>query len=150
MFKVKSDDKYESVGAGGLNASLNASEKMSEIKEANDDSIATKQLNIEDSIYCLTFTSMISDIKAEYDLDPFLNDYFFKCTMVFFIQMTIIILIGLAAIHGTDGSEYKKPDPTSMALRLLCCYLFHLSNYSDVADSYRRLKYLVNNPNKFE
>lgn len=37
-----------------------------------------------------------------------------------------------------------------MALRILCCYLFHLSNYSDVSDSYRRLKFLVNNPDKFE
>ena len=109
-----------------------------------------KQLNIEDSIYCLAFTSMISDIKTEYELDPFLNDYFFKCTIVFFIQMTIIILIGLAAYNGTDGSEYQHPYPTNMALRLLCCYLFHLSNYTDVSDSYRRLKFFVNNPQKFE
>ena len=37
-----------------------------------------------------------------------------------------------------------------MALRLLCCFLFHLSNYTDVSDSYRRLKFLVNNPDKFD
>ena len=64
--------------------------------------------------------------------------------------MTIILLVGLAAYHGSDGSDYEHPYPTNMALRLLCCYLFHLSNYADVADSYRRLKFLVNNPNKFE
>ena len=93
---------------------------------------------------------MISEINVHYELGPYLNDYFFKCTMVFFIQMTIILLIGLAAYHGTDGSYYEHPYPTNMALRLLCCYLFHLSNYADVADSYRRLKFLVNNPNKFE
>jgi hypothetical protein len=93
---------------------------------------------------------MIKDLRTEYDLDPFINDYFFKSSLVYFIQMTIIMLIGLAAYRGTDGSEYVRPEPTNMALRLLCCYLFHLSNYTDVSDSYRRLKYLVNNPDRFD
>ena len=93
---------------------------------------------------------MIEDVRTEFELDPFVNDYFFKTTIVFLMQMTIILLIGLAAYKGTDGSEYVKPEPTNMALRLLCCYLFHLSNYADVNDSYRRLKYLVNNPDKFD
>jgi len=37
-----------------------------------------------------------------------------------------------------------------MGLRLLCCYLFHLSNYGDVTDGYTRLKFLKNHPRKFE
>ncbi len=37
-----------------------------------------------------------------------------------------------------------------MVIRLLCCYLFHLSNYRDVTDSYKRLKFLRNFPEKFD
>jgi len=37
-----------------------------------------------------------------------------------------------------------------MIIRLLCCYLFHLSNYRDVGDAYKRLKFLRNFPEKFD
>ena len=80
MMLSANDDKFKS-----LNASMTDLDKVSDKKEDEDDAKVTKQLNIEDSIYCLAFTSMISDIKTEYELDPFLNDYFFKCTIVFFI-----------------------------------------------------------------
>ena len=34
-------------------------------------------------------------------------------------------------------------------MRLLCCYLFHLVNYRDVSDAFKRLKFLRQNPDKF-
>jgi len=37
-----------------------------------------------------------------------------------------------------------------MALRILTCYLFHLGNYKDMLQSFRRLKFLVYFPCKFE
>lgn len=36
-----------------------------------------------------------------------------------------------------------------MLLRLITCYLFHLQNYKDIADAFRRLKYLKYHPKKF-
>lgn len=69
--------------------------------------------------------------------------------MIFFIQILIISFIAIAALTNTDGLEYVQPDTRSLSLRLLCCYLFHLSNYGDVADAFRRLKYLKENPDKF-
>lgn len=98
---------------------------------------------MENSIYSLTFVSMMREIKAEFKLDAHLEDYFFKATMVFFIQILIIFLI-LASVPGDeDGNEFTQPTTTNIVLRLLCCYLFHLSNYGDVSDSYKRLKFLV-------
>lgn len=101
-----------------------------------------KQLSVENSIYCLTFVSMISEVRMKYDLDEFIEDYFFKSFMIFFIQILILFFILNGAFNGTDGLEYVKPDINFLALRLLCCYLFHMSNYGDVADSFRRLKFL--------
>mmetsp|Transcript_10285 Transcript_10285/g.15674 ORF Transcript_10285/g.15674 Transcript_10285/m.15674 type:complete len:171 (-) Transcript_10285:132-644(-) len=70
--------------------------------------------------------------------------------MIFFIQMLIILFIFMGALKGTDGLDYVEPNVTNLSLRLLCCYLFHLSSYGDVVDSYQRLKYLRNNHTKFE
>ena len=64
--------------------------------------------------------------------------------------MGIIVSIGYAALTDKDGLQYEKPETDFMIMRLLCCYLFHLSNYSDVASSFRRLKYLRYNPFAFE
>jgi hypothetical protein len=91
---------------------------------------------------------MITDVSALYELKDYVEDYFFKATMIFFIQMLIISFILFAALTNTDGLEYVQPTTSSLTLRLLCCYLFHLSNYGDVADAFRRLKYLKENPDK--
>lgn len=92
---------------------------------------------------------MITEVRIKYDLDDFIEDYFFKSFMIFFIQMLIILFIFNGALHSSDGLEYTKPEINFLALRLLCCYLFHMSNYGDVADSFRRLKFLRMNPDKF-
>lgn len=63
--------------------------------------------------------------------------------------MLIILFILNGALTGNDGMEYAEPKLNFLALRLLCCYLFHMSNYGDVADSFRRLKFLRMNPDKF-
>ena len=63
--------------------------------------------------------------------------------------MLIISFVFLAAYDGSDGLAFERPSIAQMTLRLLCCYLFHLGNYKDVTDSYRRLKYLRYNPSHF-
>ena len=116
---------------------------------AEDDHGTTKQISVDLSIYSLSFASMISEANVKYELKDHVEDYFFKATMIFFIQMLIITFIAIAALTNTDGLEYVQPTTRSLTLRLLCCYLFHLSNYGDIADAFRRLKYLKENPDKF-
>ena len=120
-----------------------------------DERAEDKELDIDDSVYCLSFTCMISEIRNEFKLQNFLQDYFFKSTMVFFIQMLIITLIFMAGIaseddENSDGLSFVEPTVTQMTLRLLCCYLFHLGNYKDVSDSFKRLKFLRYYPRKFD
>lgn len=108
-----------------------------------------KTLELEDSIYCLTFVSTMKDICGRYDLTHHLDDYVWKTCMIFSIQILIIVFIIRGAIKGQDELEYIKPNIENMTLRLLACYLFHLQNYSDVADAFRRLKFLKNNGDRF-
>jgi hypothetical protein len=49
---------------------------------------------------------MIQGVNGKYQLDDFIEDYFFKSTMIFFIQMLIISFILVAALTNTDGLEY--------------------------------------------
>jgi hypothetical protein len=42
-------------------------------------------MSVDSSIYSLTFISMIKEVNTEYQLDDFIEDYFFKSTMIFFI-----------------------------------------------------------------
>ena len=64
--------------------------------------------------------------------------------------MLMSILVLIAALDSEDGNEYIEPTVTQMALRVLTCYLFHLTVYDDVVTSYRRLKYLRYNADKFQ
>lgn len=110
-----------------------------------------KVLNtLDDSIYSLTFVSLITQVCARYDLGFHITEYFFKSTMIFGIQLLMIIFIVKAAMNGKDGLDYVQPSLDNMIMRLTACYLFHLGNYPDVADAFRRLKYLRNNPTNFE
>ena len=134
-----------SAGDGELELEADSPDKVDEKEEAaKEDKI--KQLDVQNSIYCLTFVSMITEVRVKYELDEFVEDYFFKSFMIFFIQMLIVMFILNGALTNTDGLEYIKPELNFLALRLLCCYLFHMGNYGDVADSYQRLKFLRNNP----
>ena len=105
---------------------------------------------LDDSIYSLTFVSMIKDITDRYDLGFHIHDYFFKSITIFGIQLLIVVFIVSAAFKGTDGLYYVEPTMDNMIMRLTACYLFHLGNYPDIADAFRRLKFLRNNANKFE
>ena len=58
-----------------------AREACQEADHQDDD----RQLDIDDSVYCLTFTCMIEKVRLKFEFDPYLEDYFFKSTMVFFI-----------------------------------------------------------------
>jgi hypothetical protein len=64
--------------------------------------------------------------------------------------MLMVGLVFTAALDGLDGNEYVKPTVNHMVLRVLTCYLFHLTVYDDVVSSYRRLKYLRYNADKFQ
>ena len=37
-----------------------------------------------------------------------------------------------------------------MMIRIVCCFLFHISSFQDVASSFRRLKFLAHNPHRFQ
>lgn len=106
-------------------------------------------LRIDNSIYCLTFFCMIDEIRVNFNLTKNLEDYFFKSTMVFFIQILLTIFILYSAFTDADNLEYERPTFNQMTLRLLCCYLFHLANYRDVSDAFKRLKYLRRFPERF-
>ena len=63
------------------------------------------------------------------------KEYFLKCSMIFFLQISIIVIIGTAALLNQDGLSFEKPDYSIIILRLLGCYLFHACNFKDVTDS---------------
>ena len=92
---------------------------------------------------------MIKNVSERYNLTLNLDDYFFKCCCIFVFQSVIIFIIMSGVFEGEDGLEYVEPSPKIVILRLLTCYLFHLGNYSDVADGTRKLKFLTNNADKF-
>lgn len=49
---------------------------------------------------------MITGINTLFELDEFVQDYFFKAGMIFSIQMLVISFIAIAAFSNTDGLEY--------------------------------------------
>lgn len=63
--------------------------------------------------------------------------------------MMIISLITSSAYNGEDGLFTTRPSVVRMMVRLITCYMFHMGNYRDVSDSFRRLKFLKHNPSKF-
>jgi hypothetical protein len=69
--------------------------------------------------------------------------------MVFTIQILIIVVILRSVFNDSDGLKFEKPTTENMILRLLTCYLFHLGN-GDVADGYRKLKFLRYNAERFD
>jgi len=113
------------------------------------DDTGKRVLMIDNSIYCLTFFCMIDRIRLDYGLTKSIDDYFFKSTMVFLIQSLLSVFILYSAWTGDDNLDYEQPTAQQMTLRLICCYLFHLVNYRDASDAFKRLKFLRNYPEKF-
>jgi len=56
----------------------------------------------------------------------------------------------VSAFKNFDGQQWEKPTWSSMSVRLLVCYLFHLCNFKDLGDSAARLKYLRKFPKRFD
>lgn len=106
-------------------------------------------MDTDSSIYCVTFVSMLKDVEKEYKLGKHVEDYFFKASIIFFLQFFIVYLVLNGTIGSHDDFEFVEPKMVNMMLRLFTCYLFHLSNYRDIADAFRRLKFLRYNPEKF-
>ena len=86
---------------------------------------------------------MIKKVKKKFNFsESDLEDNFFKCSFLFFIQALIITCVLYSAYKNEDDNGFVKPEFTNMTLRILCCYLFHLSTYGDVSSSFKRLKFL--------
>jgi len=66
-----------------------------------------KEIDIDSSIYCLTFVSMIHNIYQVFDLVAHVEDYFFKSTMIFAIQFLIMALVFYAALTDEDGLQFQ-------------------------------------------
>ena len=66
------------------------------------DDDGTRLLAIDNSIYCLAFFCMIEKIRLDFHLTHNLEDYFFKSTMVFFIQFVLTVFIFLSALTDAD------------------------------------------------
>jgi hypothetical protein len=66
------DDDYRAQGQSGT---------MSLAK--GDD--GKRMLELDDSIYCLTFVCMIDDVRLHWGFTKDLEDYFFKASMIFSI-----------------------------------------------------------------
>ena len=77
------------------------------------------------------------------------NDLFFKCSMIFFIQVLILTFVVSSAFSGDDGLEFVKPTFKNMVLRVCTAYLFHLGNYNEIYDSYKKYKFIRYNAYKF-
>lgn len=57
-----------------------------EPEENNEDGPKKKELDIDDSMYCLSFITMIKKVKKKFNYtDADLEDNFFKCSFLFFI-----------------------------------------------------------------
>lgn len=109
-----------------------------------------KQLRIDDSIYALTYVSMIKAFQSSYR--PYMvTDYFIKSVIIFFVQAYLLAVLCYAALFKKDsGDDVVKPSVESMVLRLLAAYMFHMQNFVDLADAQQRIKFLVQNPDRFE
>ena len=70
--------------------------------------------------------------------------------MIYFIQILIVVGIFISEVLKDEVESFAEPTVQQMALRLLTCYLFHLGNYKDMGQSFKRLKYLVHFPCKFD
>ena len=93
---------------------------------------------------------MIRTVNEQYELKKYQRDLFFKTSMIFLFQMGTLMVLYFAQFGEEGTNKYIKPDTMSMIMRLLCCYLFHVTTYGDGVDSWQRLKFLKNQPEKFE
>jgi len=85
-----------------------------------------RSVDIDPSVYCLTFVCLIEKVrkhkKGAKDLDEEerkkvpdwiqkdeLADYFYKCTMVFCVQIMLVGFIIHAALAGQDSLSFTQP-----------------------------------------
>jgi len=70
---------------------------------------------------------MLKEVNELYpELKLRAGDYYFKCCMVFFIQVTITLYIIYSGLNDEDDGKYGRPSIKDVPLRIGCCYLFHL------------------------
>jgi len=73
------------------------------------DDDGTRLLAIDNSIYCLAFFCLIEKIRIDFHLTNNLEDYFFKATMIFFIQFLLTVFIFYSALANADNLDYEMP-----------------------------------------
>ena len=108
-----------------------------------------KTLKVDSSIYALTFVAMLKSVEKEHNLSNYQNDLFFKTSMIFCFQVGTLYVL-FTTMYSEEDHGHTEPTDELMVIRLLCCYLYHLTTYGDAVDSWQRLKFLKNNPDLFE
>lgn len=117
--------------------------KSSSSSSSDEDDHTFKNLEIDSSIYGVTFYWTIIAVQQKLEINrKQLEIQFFKAAFVFFIQFLLVVLVGYSAYNGSDDLEYVRPNTTHMVLRILCVYLFHIQSQTDVTEAYKRLKFL--------
>jgi len=104
----------------------------------------------DSSFYNYTFISLITPVKEPLGLTKLQNDYFYKCSMVFFIQFSMSIVLIKYELFDDDAGTVEIPTIQNMFLRLFTAYLFHMMSYTDIDGAFRRLKFLRHNAHKFD
>lgn len=85
--------------------------------------------------------------KSGIKLDDY-NEIFFDAGLSFFLQVLIMVIVLNSALTGSDKLKYEIATPKKMVLRLICAYLYHFSVQKELVMSFKRLKFLVQNPDK--
>ena len=52
---------------------------------------------------------MIEKIRLDFHMTNVLEDYFFKSTMIFFIQLISTIFLLFSALTGADNLDFEMP-----------------------------------------
>ena len=78
------------------------------------------------------------------------HDAFGSALFVFFIQGTLIFILGLIIINHQDGFAIILPPTLSvLGARFVCSILMHLQVEGDVRQGLRMMKYVTNQPFDF-
>ncbi len=71
-----------------------------------------RTLSTDNSLYGLTFCCLVDKIRHDFKLTMHLDDYFYKCTMIFCIQVMLVLFIFYSAYTGLDRLKPVQPTLT--------------------------------------
>lgn len=144
--------EVQAVGPGDMetkDASINLVEDRDDDAERFPQTKCMKEWAGDSSFYNYAFLAMITEVKDKCGVGPLAEDYFYKASMVFFIQFSmVLVLVQFEA--STASGNVAQPSLQAMFLKLFTAYLFHMMNYTDLDSAYRRFKFLRYNAKKFD